>query len=250
MQSTDNNEAATDEQDNTQKKGLSWKTYTIAGTLIGGGLFLGTCRASFSWLRKYTTEGKKLLTTNENKPITSLWSFYNNSKAGQSVSQKQGKMDVDTKNGLKYRWIYLGNVPIEHRLQYTHFRNANEYWSYHRHHDSVSLAFQALIYATIFTTTLCCAFSYLLFLFLKYKYHIQNVTEMGQLFRKLFSPIKHKIGVDYEINQFDQALEEEVKNMNILEFFDYVWHNFDKVSDLTDKALEENKKKKEPNSVD
>ena len=138
------------------------------------------------------------------------------------------------------RLLYLGNVPIEHRLQWTKFKNANEYWQYYGYRNALQLSFRTLITSTLFTMSLCMGCSGL---FCWY-FDITHVSEVNDLFRSWAQPLKKKLGTDFKMTKYDEQIDEEVKDMNILDFFEQLMLNFNHYEELSKKSLEENERQK------
>ena len=138
------------------------------------------------------------------------------------------------------RMIYLGNVPIEHRLQWTKFKSQHEYWQHYGYQNALQLSFKTLISSTIFTMSLCTG---LTGLFCWY-FNIRHISEVNDLFKSWAQPLKSKLGTDFEMTQYDEQIDKETENMNILEFFENLMVNFSHYEELSQKSLDENAQKR------
>ena len=70
----------------------------------------------------------------------------------------ESKQFLDLPKNIRNRptkLLYLGNVPIEHRLQWSKFKSATEYWQYYGYQNALQLSFRTLIHSTIFTISIC-----------------------------------------------------------------------------------------------
>merc|ERR1711902_446763 len=100
------------------------------------------------------------------------------------------------------------------RLQWTKFKNANEYWMYYGYRNALQLSFKTLISSTIFSISLWIGFSGL---FCWY-FNIKHISELNDLFKGWAKPLKVKIGTDFEMTQYDAQIDKETQNMSSLEF--------------------------------
>ena len=76
-------------------------------------------------------------------------------------------------------------------------------------------------------------------------FNINHVTQINDLFRSWAQPLRSKFGTDFKMTQYDEQIDKEVENMSMLEFFEHLMLNFAHYEELSQKSLDENKKRKQ-----
>ena len=139
--------------------------------------------------------------------------------------------------------LYIGNVPIKYRLQYTYCNTCNEYWRLNGYNIAIELGYKSLIYSTLFSITIIIGFCGL---FIWYN-NINELNEIDLLFKKWMKPLKDKLSIEYIETDYDKEINQKIKDMSLTEFIHDLAINYDEYEHLSRLALEEQKKIKDIN---
>ena len=194
-------------------KSFPWMLFGFSAAAVSAALFLSTYKFSMGLIKSKVPESNQFLDLPKN------------------VRNRPTKL------------LYLGNVPVEHRLQWTKFRNQHEYWQYYGYRNALSLSFKTLLHSTMFTMSLCIGLSGLF----SWYFNIRHISEVNDLFRSWAQPLRGRFGSDFEMTKYDEQIDKEVSNMGMLEFLEDLMVDFKKYEELSQKSLEENKKRFEQN---
>eukprot|EP01084_Bolivina_argentea_P191207 328442_1 len=197
-----------------KSKSFPWMLFGFSAAAVSAGLFLSTHRIAMSMIKNKVPESNQYLDLPKN------------------IRNRPTKL------------LYLGNVPIEHRLQWTKFRTQQEYWQYYGYKNALTLSFRTLITSTIFTLSICMGFSGL---FCWY-FSIRHITDVNKLFKSWAKPLQNKLGTRFEMTDYDHQIDKEVEKMNMLEFFENLMVNFEHYEELSQKSLDENAKRHQKNN--
>ena len=162
----------------SKSPGFGWMTFGLTAAAVTSISFFVTVRGSMRWLHKLQQRENK-----EKNMIPVVKKINSNLRNSKYLSNNQ----------LCYqepKFLYLGNVPIEHRLQNTEYRTVDDYWASYRQ-ASVPLAFRTLISATLFSTSLTVG---LVGTFAWY-FDIKSPDHVVPLFQKWFKPLRDRLQV-------------------------------------------------------
>merc|ERR550525_979556 len=192
-------------------KSFPWMLFGFSAAAVSAALFLSTYKISMGLIKSKVPESNQFLDLPKN------------------IRNRPTKL------------LYLGNVPIEHRLQWTKFKNQHEYWQYYGYRNALQLSFKTLLHSTMFTMSLCIGFSGLF----SWYFNIRHISEVDDLFRSWAQPLKGKFGSGFEMTQYDEQIDKEVSDMGLLEFVEDLLTDFDKYEELSKKSLDANRQRLE-----
>ena len=213
-----------------------WMIFGFAAAVVTTASFFATLRVSSRWLNQIPNAQ----TSNTNLDITPLAKLQNRLCGSGKISNK-----YLTNSQLNYKepkFLYLGNVPIEHRLQQSIYETSNQYWDYYSN-AAMPLAIRTLILSTIFSTSICIAF---IGTFCWY-FNIESAKDVIKLFENWSKPLKQYMKIEYELTEYDKQIDEETKNMSLFEFLTDLTRNYEHYNKLNQKSWKKQKEFKTDN---
>lgn len=214
------------------KISIGWMIFGLSSAAITGTLFLTTYRLSWKFLHH--------LQPREGQRMKRLMDYVRNERQSRNRDMFQVK---SKKYERKKQWIYLGDVRIEDRLQFTHFRNAHEFWNYYSYNEAMDLATSTFLGSLVFTTSI---FIVLCSLF-KWYFDIQQAQDINVLLKSFFQPLRKYTKVDYELTAADEEIDQRTRDMSTLEFIESLITDFDYYQKLSNESYAENQQRKENN---